>query len=81
MGRRKSRRKIRTRPRRALPKVFQCPRCGSVSVSVSLDKSNELVHVRCVSCGLSADFEYREFYQPVDYYAKFLDVYEGLAGA
>jgi len=76
MGRRKSKRRIRPRPRRRLPTVFQCPRCGTVSVSVSVDKSNEVVHVRCMTCGLSADFEYREFYQPVDYYAKFLDSYE-----
>ncbi|MEM1567374.1 MAG: hypothetical protein QXI84_02740 [Thermofilaceae archaeon] len=76
MGRRKSRKRIKLRPRRMLPKVFQCPRCGSVSVSVVTDKSGGLVQVRCVTCGLSADFEYREFYQPVDYYAKFLDAYE-----
>lgn len=76
MGRRKSRRRIKLRPRRTLPKLFQCPRCGSVGVSVITDKNSRLAQVRCVTCGLSAEFEYREFYQPVDYYAKFLDVYE-----
>lgn len=78
MGRRKSKRRIKLRPRRTLPKVFQCPRCGSVSVSVAADKSNGRAQVKCSFCGLSAEFEYREFYQPVDYYAKFLDMYESL---
>jgi len=45
-------------------------------VSVTVDKSGDIVHVVCATCGLSADFEYREYYHPVDYYAKFLDVYE-----
>ena len=81
MGRRKSKRRIRVRPRRTLPKVFQCPRCGSVSVGVSVDRSRGVVHVACSTCGLAADFEYREYLQPVDYYARFLDAYEGAAGA
>lgn len=81
MGRRKSKRRIRARPRRTLPKMFQCPRCGSVSVSVRVNKSGSVAYVRCVTCGLSAEFEYREFYQPVDYYARFLDIYEASAGA
>ncbi len=81
MGRRKSRRKIRARPRRTLPKVFQCPRCGAVSVSVAVDRNGGQVHVSCASCGLTADFEYREYLHPVDYYAKFLDAYEAQAAA
>jgi transcription elongation factor Elf1 len=81
MGRRKSKRRIRVRPRRTLPKVFQCPRCGAVSVSVTVDKGEGLVHVVCASCGLAEDFEYREYLHPVDYYAKFLDAYEAQAAA
>lgn len=79
MGRRKSRKRIRVRPKRTLPKVFQCPKCGAVSVSVTVDKRGDVVHVVCASCGLSADFEYREHFHPVDYYAKFLDAYEAQA--
>lgn len=79
MGRRKSKRRIRVRPKRTLPKVFQCPRCGTASVSVAVNKSAATVHVACANCGLAMDFEYREFYHPVDYYAKFLDSYEAKA--
>lgn len=77
MGRRKSRRKI-VRPRRTLPKVFQCPRCGAVAVSASSGKQRGKVNVRCTSCGLAVKLEYNKFYQPVDYYARFLDEYERL---
>ncbi|MCD6358157.1 MAG: hypothetical protein DRJ96_10055 [Thermoprotei archaeon] len=76
MGRRKSRRKIRLRPKRTLPKIYQCPRCGAVAVSVAIDKSEKQVYVRCAACGLTGTLEYREYYHPVDYYAKFLDMYE-----
>lgn len=34
------------------------------------------MRVACSSCGLVEEFEYRDYYQPVDYYAKFLDAYE-----
>ncbi|HDD33941.1 MAG TPA: hypothetical protein ENG30_02185 [Thermofilaceae archaeon] len=78
MGRRKRSRKIRLRPRRTLPKIYQCPRCGAVAVSVSVDKAENLVRVKCASCGLTDTLEYREYYHPVDYYAKFLDRYEEL---
>lgn len=76
MGRRKSRRKIAVRPRRTLPKVFQCPRCGALSVNVSISKQDNKVRVACSSCGLVEEFGYKDYYQPVDYYAKFLDAYE-----
>ncbi|MCS7104483.1 MAG: hypothetical protein NZ954_02815 [Thermofilaceae archaeon] len=76
MGRRKSRKKIRARPRRTLPKIFQCPKCGTSSVSVNIAKNKESVQVVCTLCGLFANLEYREFYQTVDYYARFLDLYE-----
>lgn len=76
MGRRKSRRKISTRPRKTLPKVFQCPRCGTLSVNVSINKKDNKTRVVCSSCGLVEEFDYKEYYHSVDYYAKFLDSYE-----
>lgn len=76
MGRRKSRRKVSTRPRKTIPKVFQCPRCGALSVNVSINKQDNKAHVVCSSCDLVGEFEYKEYYHPVDYYAKFLDLYE-----
>ncbi len=76
MGRRKRRRKIRLRPRRRLPKIFQCPRCGETSVSVLIDRRKGVARVVCSSCGLEAEFEYNPYLAEVDYYSKFLDAYE-----
>ncbi len=75
MGRRKSKRRIRLRPRKRLPTVFQCPRCGVTAVSVEIRKKDGEVSVRCGSCGLGYVFEYEDILQPVDYYSKFVDKY------
>jgi len=75
MGRRKSRRKIRTRPKKKIPAVFQCPRCGATAVSVNVNKKDEIVSVICGACKLSYTFKYEEIFQPVDYYGKFVDAF------
>ena len=43
MGRRKKRRTLRTVhwARRKPPKTFQCPECGSVSISVKIEEKGE----------------------------------------
>ena len=76
MGRRRKGRKIRPRPKRKLPEIFQCPRCGSASVSVSVNKSEGMVKVVCSNCKLSYSFEYNQYLHPVDYYSMFLDKFE-----
>ncbi len=75
MGRRKSRRKIRLRPKKKIPSIFQCPRCGVTAVSVNIDKKNGVVSVACGACKLRYTFEYEEIFQPVDYYGKFVDAF------
>ncbi len=76
MGRRRRRRKIRLKPRRSLPKIFQCPRCGETSVSVMIDRRKGVARVVCSNCGLEAEFEYNPYLAEVDYYSRFLDAYE-----
>ncbi len=76
MGRRKRRRKPRLRPKRRLPKIFQCPRCGETSVSVIIDRRKGVAKVICSSCKLSAEFDYNPYLAEVDYYSRFLDAYE-----
>jgi len=80
MGRRRSRRRRIVRPKRKLPSVFQCPSCGYVAVSVSINRGSGDVKVVCSHCGLSYSFEYNPYFQPVDYYSKFLDKFEELGG-
>jgi len=80
MGRRK-RRKSRAllRPRKVIPKIFLCPRCGQKTVKVWVVNDKETkekrVIVKCGSCLLEASFQYIEIFQPVDYYHKFIDMY------
>lgn len=76
MGRRRRRRKIRLVPKKRLPKIFQCPRCGNTSVSVMINKKEGKVAVKCSSCGLEAEFKYNPYLAEVDYYSRFLDAYE-----
>ncbi len=76
MGRRrKTRKRIITRPQRRLPKIFTCPNCGSTTVNVKQDKKAGKVKVVCGNCGLEAEFELVQGLMPVDYYNKFVDLY------
>ena len=70
MGRRK--RKIVRPPRKQLPKIFLCPRCGVNAVYVaSKDESQALV--TCGNCGFKVEVPISPTDQPVDLYCKFTD--------
>lgn len=80
MGRRRKTRKIRpTRPKRVIPKIFQCPNCGKTSLTVDVEKKkdSDMIHaiIRCGVCKLKYEMDLPSVYQPVDAYAKFLDEY------
>ncbi len=78
MGRRRRRQRRRIlRPKKTIPKVFLCPHCARVAVNVRKvkEKGQEKVIVVCGVCGLRAEYEVNELYQPVDYYNKFVDDY------
>lgn len=76
MGRRRRRRKIVLRPKRKLPEVFQCPRCGYNTVGVTSNREAGTVTVRCSYCGLRYSFGLNPYLHPVDYYSRFLDRFE-----
>ena len=77
LGRRR-RRVIRV-VKRTLPKVFTCPRCGVISVRVSMKESSALV--ACGSCGLREDYMISGKKEPIDIYNDFVDRFvAGLAG-
>lgn len=71
MGGRRKRRKIIARPRRAIPKIFVCPNCGSQSVNVK--RRDDKYIVICGSCGLYEEFEEHPRWTAVDYYNVFVD--------
>lgn len=77
MGRRSRKRykKVGAALRRA-PSRFQCPTCGLMTLTVSIDRDVGSAVVSCSNqkCGLRATLaNVPKIYQEVDIYAKFLD--------
>ncbi|MEM4561271.1 MAG: hypothetical protein QW123_00120 [Desulfurococcaceae archaeon] len=80
MGRRRKRRKTIVKRVVKIPIVFDCPNCASKSLTITIKKSGDKASalVSCSSCGLLDDEDFAEipvFYETVDVYAKFLDLY------
>ena len=81
MGRRRKRRKKIVKKRTLPPRYFQCPRCGSMTLTVDFKKTGKprtkLAIVRCGNCGLYCELEVPDILDRVDVYNKIVDmVYE-----
>ncbi len=79
-GRRRKRYKKIIRLVRRIPKIFRCPNCDSVSLTISFEESPETAgdkkaHVRCGNCGLHAELPVPLSHEPVDVYSKFIDAF------
>ena len=70
MGRRK--RKVIRLPKKKLPKIFLCPKCGEEAVNVVIRKAVSTL-VICGKCGLKAEIPVSPQDQAVDLYCKFTD--------
>ncbi|MCP8303979.1 MAG: hypothetical protein H3Z50_00670 [archaeon] len=70
MGRR--RRRVIKIVKKALPKVYSCPQCGTIAVKVSVKKEN-LAKIACGSCGLSYEHQLNIKKPPIDIYNEFVD--------
>ncbi|MCK4439789.1 hypothetical protein KAU85_02280 [Candidatus Bathyarchaeota archaeon] len=71
MGRR--RRKVTHIPKKRLPKVFSCPRCGKETVRVEIFRDESQAVVSCGSCGIKEEFQVKPAQDAVDIYCMFTD--------
>jgi transcription elongation factor Elf1 len=73
MGGRRRRRKVIKRVVRKPPKVFRCPNCDMISVTVSAE--DDEVVISCSNCTLTLKMGKIKNYEPVHYYNVFVDKY------
>ncbi|MBS7658749.1 MAG: hypothetical protein QW476_02660 [Candidatus Bathyarchaeia archaeon] len=73
MGRRK--RRVVKIVKKKLPNVFECPKCGEISVKISLSKSSGTATIQCGSCGLKETIEILSNFEAIDAYCKFVDTF------
>ena len=75
MGRRK--RRVVKIPKKKLPQIFVCPKCGKESVKIAIAPGVTNATVQCGSCGLKEQLTITRVDQPVDIYCRFIDKFYG----
>lgn len=71
MGRR--RKKVIRIPKKHLPKLFPCPKCGKETVRVEILRDKASATVGCGSCGMKEEFTIKPAQGEIDIYCMFTD--------
>ncbi|MFW9928305.1 MAG: transcription elongation factor [Candidatus Thorarchaeota archaeon] len=73
MGR-KLHRKVITRPRPSLPRIFECPKCEAEAVKIDLKETHATII--CGNCHINKTFsDLKRVYDKVDIYGMWIDEY------
>ncbi|MHA1990501.1 MAG: hypothetical protein ACW981_02275 [Candidatus Hodarchaeales archaeon] len=76
MGR-KLHRKIPTKPKPSLPRIFECPRCEAEAVKIEIkEEPTSIATVMCGNCHITKTFtELKKLYDKVDVFGIWVDSY------
>jgi len=77
MGRR--RKKVVRIPKKRLPKLFTCPKCGKETVRVEIIRDQARAIVGCGSCGLKEELAIKAAQAEIDVYCMFTDKLYGVS--
>jgi transcription elongation factor Elf1 len=75
MGRR--RRKVVHIPKKRLPRLFSCPKCGKETVRVEIYRDQKRAIVACGGCGVKEEFTIKPAQGEIDVYCMFTDKFYG----
>jgi transcription elongation factor Elf1 len=78
MGRR--RKKVVRIPKKRLPRLFSCPRCGKNTIRVEIYRDQNRAAVGCGGCGIKDEFQIKPAQSEIDVYCMFADKFYGVPG-